>query len=461
MDNDAYSRYSEAIKPWKIDSVIGEGAFGIVFRVSLEEFGHTYKAALKAITIPQTKSEVKSIMADGMDKMSVTDYYRGFVSEITKECALMSRFKGNSNVVSYEDHRVIEHTDDIGWDIFIRMELLTPLIEYEQSHKMTEKDIIKLGIDMCKALEICENNNVIHRDIKPENIFVSNDGNFKLGDFGIARTIEKTTGGLSKTGTTSYMAPEVYKGEDYDFTVDIYSLGMVMYRYLNNNRTPFLPPSPQPITYRDKENARIMRMKGEKLPRPCNGSDTLIEVILKACSYDSDKRFRNAAEMRHALEMLSSKDAVAETSKFSQVTNSKKASNVTEMTESIFEESDTVAEHDEKTTSIFSESVESNIVQLKRQATNSVNKQYDDFSLKQILKSKNTVIDIGCFFLCVISIILLIVADDCGANFGNTVFRIGSNYRKLLIVYDFGGISLVLFAFLYNKKDSLSICCLF
>ena len=301
---DNYKEYEKYIFPWEIGKILGEGGYGTVFEIFREEYGHTYKAALKAITIPQTASEITSVMADGMDKVSVTEYYRGFVQEITKECALMSKFKGNSNIVSYEDHEVIEHTDDIGWDIFIRMELLTPMLKYEQTHKMSETDIIKLGIDICKALKICENNNVIHRDIKPENIFVTDDGNFKLGDFGIARTIEKTTGGLSKTGTTSYMAPEVYKGEDYGFTVDIYSLGMVLYRCLNNNRTPFLPPQPQMITYRDRETARMRRMKGENLPRPCSGSDGLVNIVLKACSYNSADRYRNASQMRKALEGL-------------------------------------------------------------------------------------------------------------------------------------------------------------
>ena len=303
MDNN-YRKYEQYLTPWKIDRVIGEGGFGTVFEISREDYGYTYKAALKAITIPQTKSEVTSIMADGMDKVSVTDYYRTFVNEIMKECAMMSRFKGDSNIVSYEDHKVVEHTDDISWDIFIRMELLTPMLKYEQENKMTEQDVAKLGIDVCRALELCEKYNVIHRDIKPENIFISETGNFKLGDFGIARTIEKTTGGLSKTGTTSYMAPEVYKGEDYGFTVDIYSLGTVMYRCLNNRRTPFLPPAPQPITYRERENARMRRMKGEELPPPCNCSAKLANIVLKACSYSSADRFRSATEMRQALEHL-------------------------------------------------------------------------------------------------------------------------------------------------------------
>ena len=85
---------------------------------------------------------------------------------------------------------------------------------------------------------------VVHRDIKPENIFVSATGDFKLGDFGIARTIEKTTFGMSKKGTYPYMAPEIYQGKESDILVDMYSLGLVMYRMLNDNRLPFFPEYP-------------------------------------------------------------------------------------------------------------------------------------------------------------------------------------------------------------------------
>ncbi len=149
---------------------------------------------MKVITIPQNESEFKSILADGMDLKSATSYYRSFVEEVVDEFALMASLKGNSNIVSYEDHTVIEHKDNVGWDILIRMELLTPLLDHTNTeHPMRRSDVIKLGVDMCKALEYCQKQSIIHRDIKPENIFVSSNGDYKLGDFGIARTVEKTT----------------------------------------------------------------------------------------------------------------------------------------------------------------------------------------------------------------------------------------------------------------------------
>ena len=216
----------------------------------------------------------------------------------------MSKLKGNSNVVSYENHQVIEHKDGIGWDILIQMELLTPLNEYIRTTSVTRQDIIKLGIDMCKALELCQKFNIIHRDVKPENIFVSESGDFKLGDFGIARTVEKTSSGLSKKGTYTYMAPEVYKGENYDSTVDIYSLGVVLYRLLNENRTPFLPAYPAPITHSDRENALAKRFSGAPLPPPIHAEGRLAEIVLKACDYAPRQRYNVPLRMRQELEAI-------------------------------------------------------------------------------------------------------------------------------------------------------------
>ena len=103
-------------------------------------------------------------------------------------------------MVSYEDHAVIPQGNGIGWDIIIRMELLTPMLDHMSTHSMTRMDIIQLGIDMCKTLELCQRYNIIHRDIKPENMFISELGDYKIGDFGIARTLEKTS--LSSSGAT-------------------------------------------------------------------------------------------------------------------------------------------------------------------------------------------------------------------------------------------------------------------
>lgn len=289
---------------WEIKKFLGEGSFGQVYQIEKKEFDYTYKAALKVITIPKSQDEVAAVLNELADEGSVTEYYHEIVSDIVKEIVLMSKLKGNTNIVSYEDHAVIPHENGIGWNIYIRMELLTPLFQYTKENQLAVRDVIKLGIDMCKAVEICQKYNIIHRDIKPENIFVSEMGDYKLGDFGISRQMEKTALEFSKKGTYSYMAPEVYKGKKYNSTVDIYSLGIVLYRFLNNNRLPFLPDYPNKISYSDRNKALIMRTSGEELPKPCNAEGRLAEIVLKACAYDPKARYESAVDMRRALEAI-------------------------------------------------------------------------------------------------------------------------------------------------------------
>lgn len=182
-------------------------------------------------------------------------YFRDMAEAFSSEFAFMSELKGNSNIVSFVDFEVVPHEDGFSWDVFIRMELLEPFTSRLKESGVSGEEAVELGIDMCRALELCEQKNIIHREIKPANIFISPQGTYKLGDFCIARELEKTSPGLSKKGTYSYMAPEIYRGGEYGPNADIYSLGMVLYRLLNNNRLPFLPEYPAKIKYTDTEEA--------------------------------------------------------------------------------------------------------------------------------------------------------------------------------------------------------------
>ena len=289
---------------WKIVEKIGEGSFGKVYKARRTEQGKTFYSAIKVITIPSNAGELSSVRSENPDEQSVKEYFYSLVEECIQEVNTMEYFRGNSHVVSVEDYKVMEYLDDIGWDIYIRMEYLTSFLDYCAGRALTEEDVIHLGIDLCKALEYCQCQNIIHRDIKPENIFVSRFGEFKLGDFGIARELDRTMSGLSKKGTFSYMAPEMYRGEAYDARVDIYSLGIVLYKLRNHNRLPFISLKKQLITYRDKEEALNRRMAGEKLPAPAEAGEAFAEVILKACAYDRHDRYESAEEFRMALEQI-------------------------------------------------------------------------------------------------------------------------------------------------------------
>ena len=287
---------------WSIVKKIGEGSFGKIYEIEKEDFGNVYKAALKVITLPQSQAEVNSFFDAGMNREKIENYYMGVIEELITEFTIMSKLKGESNIVSYEDHIVKEHLSDIGWDILIKMELLTPLTSYINTADFYSKDVIKLGIDICTALELCHKKNIVHRDIKMENIFVSEAGNYKLGDFGIAKISEKFETDLTLKGTSHYMAPEIYNHCEYNSTVDIYSLGLVLYKLLNNNRLPFLSTDTTVTpTLEEQEHALSLRMSGKDIEPPLYASSELSNIILTACSYDYNNRYSTPTEMKEAL----------------------------------------------------------------------------------------------------------------------------------------------------------------
>ncbi|MBR6007108.1 MAG: protein kinase [Clostridia bacterium] len=294
---DVIKKFEPLFGDWYIESFIGAGSFGRVYKAYREEFGEKYYSAIKYFSIPASEEEVNSLREDGMDEKSISTYYSQLVRDITEETRLMSQLRGYSNIVSFEASRIQPKPSGIGYDVFIRMELLESLSARVMRAPLTRAKVITLGMDICTALDVCAKKNIIHRDIKPDNIFENEYGNFKLGDFGIARQLEKTTTFMSKKGTYNYMAPEVYKDEKYGANCDIYSLGIVMYRLMNRSRLPFLPPAPQPITPQDKETSLSRRMRGEPMPAPCDADPALARIILKACAYDPRARYQTAKEM--------------------------------------------------------------------------------------------------------------------------------------------------------------------
>ena len=302
-----YSKYEPIFGTWHITDELGTGAEGHLYRISrTDALGHVFYSALKAVSIPAGgAAELDSLIAGGMSREEAIGYFDGILEDTAQEFELLEKLKGNSNIVSYEDHDAFRREDGIGWDVLIRLEELTPLVSHAKDNPLNEQEVIRMGMDISRALVLCRKYGIVHRDIKPENIFISPAGSYKLGDFGIARIIEGTSASMSRKGTYSYMAPEVYWGKRYDHTVDIYSLGMVMYRYMNDGRMPLMPVYPQPVGYRDGEEAFAKRVCGEELQPPRNGSEGLKAIIMRACAFDAADRYRDAEDMLKDLERVS------------------------------------------------------------------------------------------------------------------------------------------------------------
>ena len=291
-------KINEIWPKWHTVEPIGKGTFGEVYKVKREEFGETFYSAVKVIGIPNDKQEIQELMNEGQTSSFIRYYYESIAKNLMNEIKVLEKLKSAGNVVNIEEFEIQERKEEVGWDVYIRMELLKNLNEYRQGRQMEWEEVEKLGLDLCRALEYCEQCKIIHRDIKPSNIFVDDYGNFKLGDFGIARQMERTQSMMSQKGTEKYMAPEVRFGNQKgSYNVDIYSLGLVMYQLLNRNRMPFESLNSEFLTFEDRERALWRRLEGEEISPPIDASEGLGKIIVKACTADKNVRYQSAHEM--------------------------------------------------------------------------------------------------------------------------------------------------------------------
>lgn len=288
---------------WIVDGdAIGDGTGrkNFVYKLKRGSAGWEEYSALKVIPLTEEFG--------AWDKLSLAQQnnYGEMLFQKTQkakeEIITMEKLRGNTHIVDYLDFDFVDWSgeDSFGRDMYIRMELLRDLrTELKHNCIFSEREIIKVGCDICKALSLCHSKGIIHRDIKPDNIFVNKDGNYKLGDFGISKSLPDLSNGYAGTGigTFAYMPAEQLKGK-YNKTVDIYSLGLVLYELSNGNRLPFALN-----TYATDQEV-IQRLSGQKLPNPSNASEKLAKVILKACAFNPKDRYASAEEFLSALEKL-------------------------------------------------------------------------------------------------------------------------------------------------------------
>lgn len=174
-------------------------------------------------------------------------------------------------------------------DMYIATEELTPFSKTIKSKSFTPVEVAEFGSQMAEILAFMESKNIFHGDIRPENIFVTKDGKYKLGGFSDFE---------NKISDFSFAAPETAKKQHPDYTTDIYSVGMIMYYLANDKKLPF-----ENLGITRKE-AITKRVNGNPISAPLNGSEMLKSVIAIACHPVNKNRWKNANNMKNALQVV-------------------------------------------------------------------------------------------------------------------------------------------------------------
>lgn len=296
---------------YRVVEKIGSGGFGNVYRVERNNIVGNTTRALKVITLPGENEYIEILNSMGGDRDKTNSYFKKELDRVLNEIRVFSLIseKDNHNIVSYYESDV-EQTGEFRYNIYILMEMLTPLTKWLQENNLTVGEGLKIGIDIASGLSICHENNIIHRDIKLSNIFVSKDGAFKLGDFGVSKRMNDTTMAGTLKGTPNYVAPEIYIGQEkYNSSVDNYSLGILLYYLFNKKRFPYYPDFPYEYSTEDEDRAFYKRMKYEELSNPVCAPKTVARIIKKAIS-KPDERYRKTEQLLE--DLIEAKNSLTE-----------------------------------------------------------------------------------------------------------------------------------------------------
>lgn len=283
---------------------INSGAFGTVYKVEKVNPSGKYVRALKHITIPTDKQYISVLNSMGGDISKADNYFSEKLKDIVLEIQILNDLseKGVEHIVRYYENDIIMTDAPKRYDVYILMEYLTPLEDYIRDNSFSVRNVLALAFDVLEGLKKCHENGVWHRDIKDENIFVANNGSFKIGDFGVSKILKGSSKAESLKGTPNFLAPEVYLGKSgYTENVDLYSLGIVLYRLLNYGRNPFLPKFPEQYFSQDEDVAFEKRMTGAIPDLPLLGGAKVGTVIVKAIA-NSEDRYQTADAFLEDLE---------------------------------------------------------------------------------------------------------------------------------------------------------------
>ena len=297
---------------WNIETKISEGKNSKFYRVCKADGLQNDYLGLKTVKFPSSDRELSNVIASGKYN-NIDEYLDALQQSVSRNMALMRSLSYHKNIVGLHNFTIIREPSC--FYVLMLVDLLTPLSDYLSFENVTKEDAVKLGKDICRAMEAFRGNGIIHHNITPENIYVDTMGNFKLGDFGLF----DYTG--SPADGSLYIAPELYhKNYLRDTSSDIYSLGILLYKLLNNNRLPFLPAYPAPISLSDREQSFAKCMRGEAFPTPANADFKLTSIISKATAYRADERYASPLAMLSQLETYTpyqqAAPAVPQTSNF-------------------------------------------------------------------------------------------------------------------------------------------------
>ena len=240
-------------------------------------------------------------------------------TDLARDHTFQARFRREAQSAASLNHPSIVAVYDTGEDMATGLPVPYIVMEYvdgrtvrdllQADHRLLPERALEIIDGVLGALDYSHQSGIVHRDIKPGNVMVTRNGDIKVMDFGIARSMSDNQATMTQTaqviGTAQYLSPEQARGERVDARSDLYSTGCLMYELLTG-RPPFTGDSPVAIAYQHvRENPVPPSRVDPEIPSWADA------IVLKAMAKDPADRYQSAAEMRMDIQRAMNGMAVA------------------------------------------------------------------------------------------------------------------------------------------------------
>lgn len=278
---------------WQISKPLGTGTYGKTYEIT-NFTGETGIYKLIKIPVELIKNP------DEFPVKTHKDRAKEIRNDFLGSVAYMRLNDEWKHFVKYEDCSVVPSDDFTTLSVSVRMEKLLSLSTVLERQSLSQDEVLRLAVNVCRCLEKCREMDYVYTNLKPNNIFITSTG-CKLGDFGTFGLYEPKKINVAMRKSQDYMAPEMIKFGEINPTSDTYALGLIMYSLLNNNKLPFIPRYEDQVGINDANLAIEKRCANYVFTDPDNASEEVKKIIFKACDSSVSNRYESPTEMKNDL----------------------------------------------------------------------------------------------------------------------------------------------------------------
>lgn len=284
---------SKMLPDWTLTYVLSENSTEKIYQAEKESASGNKYALVRACFIPGIDDKADAPGGEAADKEKLREKNAAALLKCKKEFAFFRSMSGKAGWLNLKESYDLSNTDGTQSLAVARFGCASSLSGFIDENGLTEGALLKMAIDICKGLEHAKKAGKVHGTLTPDCIFVDDNCKFRIGkiDIDVAETKKLTDTSLSALRFTAPWA--VNFGANH--AGDTYSLGLIMYYFLNGRKLPFEDELPV-------EKATEKRLSKAKLPLPSYDAGRITEIVMKACSVPKEERYATPYAMRKDLE---------------------------------------------------------------------------------------------------------------------------------------------------------------